>query len=254
MRTEKEIFFMENGRTVAVVGGQPIYEAELEAAIAQMSARGRNYNTPEGRKALLDQLVAQKLFLMDAKKSLMEFEPQFKAQLAKVKDDLLFQYAVSKTLDAVKVTEAEIKAFYDANPDQFAGQPTVSASHILVDSEEKAAELLAKIQAGEITFEDAAAQHSSCPSSAQGGNLGQFGRGQMVPEFDQACFSMEVGELRGPVKTQFGYHLIKVEQKNEAAVMAFEEVAENIKNNLFQQKQNEAYAAKVNELRAKYMQ
>jgi len=243
---------MENGRTVAVVGGQPIYEAELEAAIAQMSARGRNYNTPEGRKALLDQLVAQKLFLMDAKKSLMEFEPQFKAQLAKVKDDLLFQYAVSKTLDAVKVTEAEIKAFYDANPDQFAGQPTVSASHILVDSEEKAAELLAKIQAGEITFEDAAAQHSSCPSSAQGGNLGQFGRGQMVPEFDQACFSMEVGELRGPVKTQFGYHLIRLDAKNEAVPMKLEQVSEQIREHLMGEKSQKAYQSRINQLKLVY--
>jgi peptidyl-prolyl cis-trans isomerase C len=76
----------------------------------------------------------------------------------------------------------------------------------------------------------------------------------MVAEFDTAAFEAEIGQVVGPVKTQFGYHLIKVEQKTEASVVAFEEVAENIKNNLFQQKQNEAYAAKVNELRAKYMQ
>ena len=107
---------MENNtRVLATVGGQAITEADVDAAVSQMSAsRGRNYNTPDGRRAMLDQLIAQKLFLADAKKTMMEYDPQFKAQLAKVKDDMLFQFAVSKTLEKVKVTEEEIKEFYDS--------------------------------------------------------------------------------------------------------------------------------------------
>lgn len=241
---------MENmNRAVAMVAGQPITEAELQEAIAQMSARGRNYNTPEGRKAILDQLIAQKLFLIDAKKTMLEYDPQFKAQLAKVKDDLLFQFAVSKTLEKVKVTDAEIKTFYESNPDQFAGQPTVSASHILVDSEEKASDLMAKIQSGEMKFEDAAAEYSSCPSSARGGSLGEFGRGQMVPEFDEACFTMQVGELRGPIKTQFGYHIIRLDAKNEAKPIPYEDIAEQIKQHMLAEKQRQAYQSKVGQLK-----
>ena len=104
-----------------------------------------------------------------------------------------------------------------------------------------------------MTFEAAASESSTCPSGAQGGDLGEFGRGQMVPEFEQAAFAAEIGQVVGPVKTQFGYHLIKVEQKNEAAVVAYEEVAERIKSSLLQKKQNEAYTAKAMELREKYM-
>ena len=244
---------MENmNRAVAMVAGQPITEAELQEAIAQMSARGRNYNTPEGRKAILDQLIAQKLFLIDAKKTMLEYDPQFKAQLAKVKDDLLFQFAVSKTLEKVKVTDEEIKTFYDSNPDQFAGQPTVAASHILVDSEEKANELLQKIRSGELKFEDAAAEFSSCPSSARGGSLGEFGRGQMVPEFDQACFSMKVGELRGPIQTQFGYHIIRLDAINEAQPSKLEDVKEVIREHLMTEKGHQAYQTRINQLKLMY--
>ena len=132
------------------------------------------------------------------------------------------------------------------------GQETVSASHILVDSEEKANELLAKITAGEISFEDAARENSSCPSGAQGGSLGEFGHGQMVPEFDSACFSMEVGEVRGPVQTQFGYHLIRLDGKKAAETLHFGDVREAITRQLTMEKQQAAYRSKINQLKILY--
>jgi peptidyl-prolyl cis-trans isomerase C len=87
------------------------------------------------------------------------------------------------------------------------------AKHILVKSEAEAADLKAKILAGEVDFDKAAKDHSSCPSSAQGGALGRFGKGQMVPEFEAVVFSAPVGEVQGPVKTDFGFHLILVTQR-----------------------------------------
>lgn len=85
----------------------------------------------------------------------------------------------------------------------------VHAAHILVKSEDKAKDLLTKVKAGE-SFSDLAKKHSDCPSGKKGGDLGWFGRGQMVKEFEDACFSGEKGATVGPVKTQFGYHLIKI--------------------------------------------
>lgn len=88
------------------------------------------------------------------------------------------------------------------------------ARHILVDSEEQCEALKAEI-AGGADFADVAKKHSSCPSSANGGELGSFGPGQMVPEFDQVVFSAPVNEVQGPVKTQFGYHLLEVTSRTD---------------------------------------
>ncbi|MBE5818190.1 MAG: hypothetical protein E7312_03950 [Clostridiales bacterium] len=169
-----------------------------------------------------------------------------------MKENLLISFAVEKTVANVRATEADAKAFYDANPEQFAQGETVNASHILVDSEEKANDILAKINAGEITFEDAAQQFSSCPSSAKGGNLGDFGAGQMVPEFDEACFAMEVGEMRGPVKTQFGYHIIKLNAKNPASTIPYEQIKAQLIEHVSQDKQKTAYQSKLNQLKILY--
>ena len=91
---------------------------------------------------------------------------------------------------------------------------TASARHILVDDEAFCKELKEKINAGEITFEEAAKQNSTCPSGQNGGDLGRFGQGQMVPEFDKVVFNDEVGVVHGPVETQFGYHLLEITERS----------------------------------------
>ena len=92
---------------------------------------------------------------------------------------------------------------------------TALARHILVADEAVCNELKAKINAGEITFEDAAKENSTCPSGANGGALGTFSQGQMVPEFDKVVFNDEVGVVHGPVQTQFGYHLLEITDRQD---------------------------------------
>ncbi len=92
--------------------------------------------------------------------------------------------------------------------------PSAQARHILVSSEDQCNELKSKIEGG-ADFADLAREHSSCPSGKSGGALGEFGPGQMVPEFDKVVFSAPVNEVQGPVKTQFGFHLLEVTQRNE---------------------------------------
>ena len=151
------------------------------------------------------------------------------------------------------MTEEDVKNYYEEHKQQFTKGETVRAKHILTDSKEKCDAILAAIQSGETSFEDAAKEKSTCPSGAKGGDLGEFGKGQMVKEFEDAAFAAEIGHVVGPVKTQFGYHLIKVEKKNEATVSPLEEVKETIRRTLLQQKQNEAYNAKVEEMKKKYV-
>ena len=238
---------------LATVGGMPITEEDVNEFLAGLGPRGQAYNNPEGKKAILGQLVANKLLLLDARRNLYEADPAFKAELAKLRDNLLVSFAADKAIASVSVSDKDAEDYYNENRERFFSEESVNASHILVDSEELALELLAKIKSGEISFEDAAAENSTCPSKANGGNLGDFGRGQMVPEFDSAVFEMQVGEIsEAPVKTQFGYHLIKLISKREAEAMPFAEIAPEIKNALLQEKQRAAYESKINQLKILY--
>ena len=240
-------------KILANVGPLTVKESEVEEFLLSLGQRGQQYNNPQGRKVILEQIIGNKLLLLDARKNLYETEPEFKAELARLKENLLVNYAGNKVISAVTVSDKEIEAYYEENKDQFGGGETVNASHILVDSEEKALEILAAIKSGEISFEDAAKAHSSCPSGQRGGNLGDFGQGQMVPEFDSAVFSMEVGEItETPVKTQFGYHLIKLNAKNEESIPSLDEVKPQLKEMLLRDKQHKAYESRINQLKILY--
>lgn len=240
-------------KILANVGGFPITEDDVNEFLMGLGQRGASYNNPEGRKVVLNQLIGQKLLLLDAKRNLLEADPAFKAQLAKVKDSLLSNFAAEKAIANVTVSDKDAEEYYNNNKEQFVSGDSVNASHILVDSEGKALEILAKIKAGEVSFEDAAKENSSCPSKANGGNLGDFEKGQMVPEFDAAVFAMEVGEItEAPVKTQFGYHLIKLNSKKEAEAMPFASIKDEIKEGLLGEKRRAAYDSKINQLKILY--
>ena len=240
-------------KILARVGTLTVSEGEVNEFIAGLGQRGQGYNTPDGRRAVLNQLISNKLLLLDARRNLYEAEPAFKDELARLKESLLINYAAEKAVSSVKVSPEEIKEYYEKNREQFVVGESVNASHILVDTEELATEILNKINAKEISFEDAAKEYSSCPSKANGGNLGDFTRGQMVPEFDAAVFAMEIGEVTAsPVKTQFGYHLIKLISKKESEVTPLEEIKNEISGMLIGEKRRSAYESKINQLKIMY--
>lgn len=239
-----------NEKILARVGTLTVTEADVAAMLAALGPRGEQYNSPEGRRALTEELVAQKLFLLDAQKNLLEAEKAFQEQLKRAKEQLLTEYAIRKTIErAGDVKEEEIRAFYDENLDKFTQGETVNASHILVETEEEAKRIADEIRSGATTFEEAAAQYSSCPSKEAGGNLGEFGRGQMVPEFEEAAFALEVGVVSEPVKTQFGYHIIRTNAKGEAKPISYNEARESIYRKLATDKQQAAYRSRVNQLK-----
>lgn len=243
---------MEN-KILAKVGALTVTEKEVDEFIAELGARGQGYSTPEGRRAILEQIISSKLLLIDARHNLYETEPEFKAELTKLRENLLINYAGNKVLSSVKLSDEDVKKYYEDNIDRFRQGETVNADHILVKSEEKALEILAKIESGELSFADAAKEYSTCPSGPRGGNLGDFGRGQMVPEFDTAVFELEVGTItKAPVKTQFGYHLIKLNSKSEPSVMPYEDIAPQLSEMVLNEKRREAYERKINQLKILY--
>ncbi len=167
----------------------------------------------------------------------------------------------SKTEGVAEATEAEAREYYETNPNSFVRSENVSASHILVkfddgDTKDIKAEKKATIEkirndiiAGTVTFEDAATEHSDCPSAAQGGSLGTFGKGQMVREFEVAAFTQDIDEIGDVIETQFGYHIVKVSDRSEEGTVDFDEAKEQIVAFLSNQKKQEAVADYIKSLR-----
>lgn len=238
---------------LAIVAGKSITEADVDAFIARLPQQQQGYAAnPAFRAQALQQIIDTALFELKAIEDKLEETEEFQTVLESVKADLLARMAMTKTINSVDVTEEEKKEFYEANKEQFTTQATVSARHILTDEEEACKKAAAEIAAGEKTFEEAAKAYSTCPSSAQGGDLGPFGRGQMVGEFEQAAFDGELNTVIGPVKTQFGYHLIYVYDKTEEGVRPYEEVEAQVDQMALTKKQQDAFEAVTSELAKKY--
>lgn len=226
---------------IAVVNGKEITENDLNNAILRFPKDRQAYlSTEEGKKQLLDQLISFQLIYSYALDNEIEKDENYLIGLEAAKKELLTQTAIRNILKDVKVTDEEVTNYYEANKNYFMNEEAVSARHILVDSLELANEIKNKIDNG-LNFEMAAMQYSTCPSKEQGGNLGQFTRGRMVPEFENAAFELTVGQLSDPIKTQFGYHIIKVDEKVPGTAKPLEEVFDIIRNEILSERESFKY-------------
>ncbi len=243
---------MEEKKVFAVVNGVEITEDDFEYMLERLGPeRGSQFRNPQGQQALVYELVNQEVLYQDALKKGLDRSEEYQKMVEQNKKDILKSLAVEKLIADVKVSDEEAKAYYDANVNDFRVGESVKASHILVDNEEIGKKVLEELENGK-PFNEVALAYSTCPSAQQGGDLGYFSRGRMVKEFEDAAFQLKVGERSGLVKSQFGYHVILVTDKRDENVIPFEEVKENLKNNLEAVRRNEEYARRCNELRKEY--
>lgn len=237
-------------KTLLKIEGFQVTERDVEQFLAKMGQEGMQFNNEDGKKQIAQELMNQHLIYLDAKENGLENDPEYQKEVEFAKEQILRQFSMKKVLEAVKVDENEAKEYYEAHKDQFKKIYQYRASHILVDNEDKAKNVISRLN--EEKFEDLARELSSCPSSQNGGDLGVFASGQMVPEFDQALENMDKGEISEPVKTQFGYHVIKLVDKNLVRNDDFESNRHEIEGILLGKKQQEVYLEKTNELQKKY--
>lgn len=230
--------------------GYKVTESDVEKFLAKMGQQGLQFNNEEGKKQVAQELMNQHLIYLDALEHGLEEDPEYLKELEFAKEQILRQISMKRVLENVKVSDDEVKKYYDDHKDQFIKLYQYRASHILVDDEQKAKEVKERLK--DEKFEDVAKEVSSCPSSQNGGDLGLFTTGQMVPEFDHALEEMEVGSLSEPVKTQFGFHIIKLVDKQVARGDDLESNKHEIEAILLGQKQQEAYLEKTEELQKKY--
>lgn len=207
---------------------------------------------------IVDQVGGQEAFqqALAAQKTSPE---QFREEIRRGKR---VEALVAKAAEGVpEPTEAEIKAYFDAHKAEFNKAERVLAQHILItpDGETEASkqEALDKIKAirerilGGAKFEDEASAHSMCPSGKNGGSLGWFSRGMMVPEFDTAVFSMKDGETSDVIQTQFGYHIIRRTDHQDAGEASFDEVHDQVRDLLRHTRRGQAVTAYVEDMKSK---
>ena len=244
----------ENGAetVVAKVENEVITQRDIDILIDSLDPQmAAVYRSPEARGALIEELINSRLFVVKGIEEGVDKSPEYIDEIERFKKHILMRVTIDKMLEKVIVEDSEAKKFYDENPSQFSQPEQVHAKHILVSDEAEMEKVLADMRDG-TTFEEAAEKYSACPSKANGGDLGFFGKGQMVPEFEKAAFETDVGEISGPVKTQFGVHIIKVEAKTPESTVPYEEVADQLKAYLLNQKRAEAYQAEHMQLREKH--
>lgn len=243
---------MDKDKLLAEVNGKKITGVDYNLFIDSLNPQLKQYfGGEEMNKEVVNELVYQTLLYEDAMEKGMDKDDEFTQVLEKTKESMLKTYALGKLLATISVTDDEIKKFYQDNKDVFKENESANASHILVAEEDKANEIYEKVKNGE-DFASLAKEFSTCPSKEKGGELGTFTRGQMVKEFEDAVFNNEVGAITEPVKTQFGYHIIKINDKNEGRDLAFDEVKDKIATQVRRQKEQALYNEKITELKEKY--
>jgi peptidyl-prolyl cis-trans isomerase C len=234
---------VSSGAVAATVNGVPISETRVSQIMKQRS-QGQPEN-PEMRKALIDQMAMQIVVAQEAVKKGLDKTPEVADQMELTKQSILGNAYVQDYFKNANVTDDQLKAEYDKLKAQMGGTE-YKARHILVEKEADAKDLIAKLKSNPKAFEALAKEKSKDPgSAANGGDLGWFDPRAMVPEFGDAVAKLPKGGLtEQPVKTQFGYHVIKLEDSRPAKIPALDEVKPKIVESL-QQKKLQEYQAEL---------
>jgi foldase protein PrsA len=261
------VFGFSKEEVVAKVGSKSISKEDLYTTLVDQYG-----------EAALDTLIAEKIVELESKekeitvkKSEMEEELQTiqdsygdeeafnealassGASLDSVKENIKTYLLTEKLLqDRISISDDQVKEYFEENKDSFAQEEQVEASHILVEDEETAKEVKEKLDNGG-DFAELAKEYSTDTSNAEsGGELGFFAKGEMVAEFDEKAFTMKKGEISEPVKTEFGYHIIKVTDKKEAKEAVLDEHKEEVKDLLFDQALQTEYGTWLEEQKEEY--
>ncbi|MEE6206665.1 MAG: peptidyl-prolyl cis-trans isomerase [Alphaproteobacteria bacterium] len=225
-----KVYAERNNGIAAIVNGEQITVAEVREAYDQNPQFSSNAKFEEFYNYALDVMVNAKLALQAATKANIQATPEYQKQLAAVQDEIARQVYLDQQINA-KITPAEVKKAYDEYVAGFKSSKEVKAKHILVQTEDLAKEIIAKLDSKEATFEELAQKYSDDQPE-----LGYFTEEMMVPEFSKAAFAMEKNTYsKEPVKTEFGYHIILVEDTRDSQPLPFEALEEQIKGRMARQ-------------------
>ena len=217
---------------VATVAGEPITEADIVFASEDLAEQLQRIPREDQRAFLVSVLIDVKLMAAAARERGMADDGLFRQRVEYLEEQALRRQYITDVV-AVEITPEALQARYDELAGEFAGEEELRARHILVETEEEAQAIKGEIEGG-ADFAALANEKSSDSSAANGGDLGYFARGMMVAPFEQAAFALEeIGDVSDPVQSQFGWHLIKLEDRRAASPPPLEQVAPNLQQQLF---------------------
>jgi len=233
----------QKGPYVAKVGSATITKSDLDREMQSLPDYAKQlFADEQGREKFLDELIKKEILYQEAVKKGLDKTPEFQRKVEDFRkltlaSELLEKEIVSKA----RVSDQDARDYYNKHKEEFVTASQIRASHILVKTEEEAKKVLSRLKKGE-NFGEIAKKESLDKGSAQnGGDLGFFGRGQMIPAFEKAAAALKAGELSGPVKTEYGYHIIKVTDKKAGPAVEFDRIKEMIVQRLSGEKQKEAF-------------
>jgi peptidyl-prolyl cis-trans isomerase C len=232
-------------KVVARVNGQAIHESDVAAAASDILPQLTRVSPKQRLSFLVQFLVERYLIAEAAEKAKISQTPDFKKALAFYRRKALRDSYVRNSISA-QITEKVMKDTYNAAIKGFKEKPEIRARHILVKTEKEAAALIAQIKKG-ADFIELAKKHSIGPSKTTGGDLGYFSRDKMVPSFSEAAFKLKKGEVSPPVKSEFGWHIIKAEDRRSIKIPPYERLRSTLRNRLVRERVEKL----AGELRAK---
>jgi parvulin-like peptidyl-prolyl isomerase len=238
----------------AVVNGDTITDDDINMIIRNPQI---DFNSlPDATKRqVIDQAIEKRLLTANANKSDITSSKDYQEALEKVKQDLALEFWMQKEFKAINIKHSAVKKFYEDNSSKFQQPESVKARHILVKTEDEAKALIKELEASKDTlskFIELAKTKSTGPSGPNGGDLGWFDAKRMVPEFSAASFKLDKNSFtKSPVKTQFGYHVIYVEDKKPSSTVPLADVKSQIENQLKSEKFKEIVSELAKDLRKK---
>ncbi|MFT3803726.1 MAG: peptidylprolyl isomerase [Burkholderiaceae bacterium] len=218
-------------QNIAIVNGKPIPQKRVDEFVDLLKAQGRP-DSPELRAAIKEELIARELFTQEADRQGLQKTPEFQRQLDRARQEILIRSLIQDYLKQHPVTDAAIQAEYDKLKTQTSGEKEYRARHILVDSEDQAKQIIAELGKG-AKFEELAKQSKDTGSAANGGDLDWNGPSTFVKEFSEAMVKLNKGQYTSePVKSQFGYHVIRLDDVRDVPPPPLEQVRPQIAQEL----------------------
>ncbi len=243
------------GPVVLKVNDKAFTTADVEREINQELRRAPRevqqlLSSKEGQKQFVERLLRRELLLQEAEKQKIGERPEVAEQVAALRRELMIRAVLQEEIGAkIKVEDKEVQDYFAAHQDEFSGDQ-VRVRHILVGTEDEAKEVLARLAKNE-RFEDLARTLSKdSASAAKGGDLGYFGREQMVPDFAKAAFALKPGEVSSVVKTPFGYHIIQLVDRKKGEPLPYDQVKDQLRRRLLEERQNQRFQEWIKGLEA----